>query len=85
VAFDIARDATRSTRRDASGGGRCEARAPPRRRDLAGREKSLASRKKSLHPVLVLLQFLAEQKKPGEAMAVTSPVNGKTETLASSD
>jgi hypothetical protein len=85
VAFDIARDATRSTRRDARGGRGVAAREPVRRPDSGRREKSLASRKKSLHPLLVLLQFLAEQKKPGEAMAVTSPANGKTETLASSD
>ncbi len=44
-----------------------------------GDEKSLARQeKKSLHPHLDPLQFLAEKKIAGEAMALTSPANGKT-------
>jgi hypothetical protein len=46
--------------------------------DFGGRKKSRASRKKNLHPLRVPLQFVAEKKITGEAMAVTSPVNGKT-------
>jgi hypothetical protein len=76
-AFDIARDATRSKRREARGRERRVARIDP---SLERRRVRKTSRvkKKILASTSGSSTIRSGEKKAGEAMAVTSPVNGRT-------